>query len=267
MTEPKEAGPVPDGHVDPRSKASRPITIAAAVREMERQSAPLRAEMERGQKLRRQIDQWAAPLRRAVADLGLDEEPDPSGPAAEPAEGPPAPPPPPKPEPAVRPAFELEPGEKLLAAMRQAFPGFKPTGRWWFHVERELKDAHHRSNPEGHAAFCAAYWTWTAEDLIRHLEAEGRIPKRKREPRGKTTCERLRELHLQEPGFAETASIRKLAKRIGRSPATIGESHYYQTVLKPKRDVVAAHKQLVNRPQKWGDFNSLGRPDHPPEGH
>jgi len=181
MAEPEESGPAPDGHAGPRRKSSRPTTIAAAIRDVERQSAPLRAEMERREKLRNQIDRWAEPLHRVAAELGLTEEPDTSGPSAESSEGLPNPPPLPKPEPAGRPAFEVAPGPELLAAMRQAFPGFKPTGSWWFHAECELKDAHHRSNPEGHRAFCSAYPNWSAEDLTRHLEAEGRIPKR---PRG-----------------------------------------------------------------------------------
>jgi len=167
MTKPDENGPVPDGRVGQRQKASRPFTIAAAIRQMERQTAPLKAEIER-----------AAEFGRQIAEEFELEDSDAGAAASEPAK---APAPQPNPELSGRPAFEVAPGPELLAAMRQAFPGFKPTGSWWFHAERELKNAHHRSNPEGHGAFCSAYPNWSAEDLIRHLEAEERIPKR---PRG-----------------------------------------------------------------------------------
>ena len=177
MVEPDAAGPaLPDGHTTPPPKASRPISIAAAVRQMKRQAAPLRAEMARAEKLRRQIEAFTEPARRLAAEFGLDEADAATAPTApvEPVRTS-APEQKPEPLPAKRPAFEESPAPALLAALREAFPGFKPTNGYWFHVEKELKNAHHRGNPEGHDAFCAAYRNWSAKDLIRHLEAEGRI--------------------------------------------------------------------------------------------
>jgi hypothetical protein len=215
----------------------------------ERETAPLRASAQKAQAMMR-------------AMLGEEDEDPPSlspSPAAEPK---PLPAPPPAP-PCRRPAFEADPPKDLLAALREAFPGFTPTDRWWSHVERELKDAHHRSRPEAHGAFCAAFPNWSAEDLIRHLETEGRV-KRPRKPRGPTVCERLQALHAKDPAFAETASVRTLAKEIGRAPASLDASHYYQTKLKPIRAEIAARKKAVKRAQRWGDFNSMGQSDTAP---
>jgi hypothetical protein len=160
----------------------------------------------------------------------------------------------------------VDPPKDLLTALREAFPSFTPTDRWWSHVESELKNAHHRSNPGAHDAFCAAFPNWSAEDLIRHLVAEDRV-KRRRKPRGETTCERLRDLHLNvDPGAAESDSLRKLGKRIGRSTGAIDGSTYYQTKLKPIREIIAARKKAAKAAQKWGHFNSVGRRDTAPEG-
>jgi hypothetical protein len=206
---------------------------------MERQTAPLVAEMERAAKLGRQLEAAAAPARRMMAALGL-EEGDPPPPPPKP-ERPSHPPPPPD-----RPSFEVEdPPKDVLAALKEAFPGFKPTGNWWAHVETELKNAHHRSNQQGHDAFCAAYPYWTAEDLLRHLESEGRV-KRPPAPRGKSVCERLRELHTEDPDFAETAPERVLAKRIEKKSAgSLSKSAYWQFTLKPKRMEARARAQLA----------------------
>jgi hypothetical protein len=86
-------------------------------------------------------------------------------------------------------------------------------------------------------------------------------------PRGETTCERLRRLHKEDPDFAESISIRKLADKIDRSTAAIHESHYYKTVLKPKRAEIAVNKKTVNKAQKWGHFDSVGRTDEDSENH
>lgn len=80
-------------------------------------------------------------------------------------------------------------------------------------------------------------------------------------PRGETTCERLRRLHKEDPDFAESEPIRELAEKIGRSTGTIHESHYYQTVLKPKRAEINARKKALKKAQKWGHFDSVGRTD------
>jgi hypothetical protein len=132
-----------------------------------------------------------------------------------------------------------------LVALRKAFPGFTPTSGWWSAVERELKNCHHRSNPAGHDAFCAAYPYWTATDLIQHLEAEGRI-KPPRLPRGESVCERLRALHKDDPNFAETEPERAIAQRIGKKSAgSLAKSHYWIHTLKPKRLEVRARAQLA----------------------
>jgi hypothetical protein len=256
MAESDTAGPAP--------RRKRPWGILDAAREAERSFAPVRAAIE-------QAERNTAPLRAAAkkasammrAMLGEeDEDPPPPSPvlAADPkppAALPPAPP-------CHRPAFEVDPPKDLLAALREAFPGFKPTGQWWFYLETQLKDSHYRSNFEAHEAFCRAYENWSAEDLLRHLEAEGRV-KPLRKPRGDTTCERLRDLHLHvDPEFAETASLRKLAKHIERSTGAIDGSTYYQTKLKPIREEIAARKKAAKAAQRWGDFNSVGRSDTTP---
>jgi len=170
-----------------------------------------------------------------------------------------------------RPLFELDPSKRLLDALREAFPSFTPTDQWWLHVERELKDAHKRSNPEGHDDFLAAYRIWSADDLVRHLETTGWV-KRPRTPRGDTTCERLRDLHVNvDPEFAETVSERLLGERIEREPGTFPSSHYWRTVLQPKRREVKAKiregKQKMRDAQRWGHFDSVGRRDEGPEDH
>ena len=86
-------------------------------------------------------------------------------------------------------------------------------------------------------------------------------------PRGETTCERLRRLHKEDPDFAEEAPLRLLADKIDRSKGAIDESHYYQTVLKPKRAVLRADKNRVKKAQKWGHFDSVGRRDEDREAH
>jgi hypothetical protein len=198
MAESDAAGPAP--------ARKRRLTIYDAVRQVERSAAPLWAAMEKAQRdsapLRAAMEKAqrdTAPMRAAAAAIrGVfgDEEEDPRPQPTPAAAGPPNPAarppaaPPPKPPPA-RPPFEEGPSQDLLAALREAFPGFKPTSAWWFHVEKELKTAHHRSNPDAHDAFCRDYRNWSAEDLRRHLEEEGRIPPRQRGRRRKRTVDNL----------------------------------------------------------------------------
>lgn len=166
-----------------------------------------------------------------------------------------------------RPPFEADPPERLLAALRKAFPGFDPTDRWWIHVEAELKETHWRSNPKGHDAFCASYCGWGVEDLLAHLSAAGLIPK-PTQPRGLSVCERLRRLHESDPDFAEMAPEREVAQRIGkRSAGSLSKSYYWSHVLKPKRAEVRIRKKMAKAAQRWGDFDSIGRPDEEAEGH
>ena len=111
---------------------------------------------------------------------------------------------------------------------------------------------------------CAAVQDAAAEGVKKGL-AES---KKDRKPRGDSTCDRLRDLHLNiDPEFAENAPLRKLAKRIERSTGALDGSHYYQTKLKPIRAENRARKRKVNGAQKWGDFNSIGRLDEADEDH
>lgn len=96
--------------------------------------------------------------------------------------------------------------------------------------------------------------------------------KKPRNPRGESTCERLRDLHENiDPEFAETVSEPRLGKRIGRSPGTFPDSEYWTTVLQPKRREVRAAiregKKKLREAQRWGDFNSAGRKDEGFEDH
>lgn len=163
---------------------------------------------------------WSLPIVqavRAVASLNILDQP-----LSEPATGlsadlppneTPAKPSTQPPVSAQRPPFELAPSKRLLDALREAFPGFMPTDQWWFHVERELIDTHKRSNPEGHDAFRAAYRHWSAEDLVRHLETEGRIAAKPRGRKRKRTVEGM-DVHQWLMAMAvKDPSIRYLSER------------------------------------------------------
>ena len=134
-------------------------------------------------------------------------------------------------------------------------------------METLVKDHHHNANAPAHDAFCGAYPTWAAEDLVGYLQDEGLV-KRPAKTRGETVCELLRKLHKEDPDFAETTTVRKLAKRIGRSTGGIADSHYYLTVLGPKRELLLVEKKKVRRAQRWGHFESIAAPDRDAkEGH
>lgn len=75
-----------------------------------------------------------------------------------------------------RPAFEVDPPGRLVACLRQAFPGFCPTDRWWILVEAELKEIAWRSNPADHSRFVAGYRALRADDLMRLLRVHGLVP-------------------------------------------------------------------------------------------
>jgi hypothetical protein len=261
MAEPDSGRPAPSGAPDPARKPRQRATLASVMRQMERANAPILAEMER-------VEDFT---RRVHAAMGLGDGEDPGQPgAAASAETAPPPPPPPLPPPRSprpeRPRFEIDPPARLMAALRQAFPGFKPTDRWWIHVEAEVKNIHHRSSPADHDAFCLAFLNWGPDDLLRYLESEGLIQKSPRQ-RGPTVCERLRDLHREDPDFTETAPERAVAKRIGRSTGALSKSHYWTTVLKPKRAEVRAQKSRVRSAQRWGHFDTVGRRDEEAEGH
>ena len=95
--------------------------------------------------------------------------------------------------------------------------------------------------------------------------------KKAHRPRGKSTCERLRELHKSDPEFVETASLKNIGKRIDRKKGSFHGSPYYQNKLKPIRDELEARKKKVKNPQKWHDcsgiddrgrFHSRESPEH-----
>jgi len=109
-------------------------------------------------------------------------------------------------------------------------------------------------------------------DEVRKAFAEAAAPKKDRKPRGESTCERLRDLHENiDTDFAETASERHVAERIERSTGTFPYSHYWRSVLQPKRAKVRAEIREAKRKQReahrYGDFNSVGRPDEGLEDH
>jgi hypothetical protein len=115
------------------------------------------------------------------------------------------------------------------------------------------------------------------EEEIRAAAAEGVKKalvesKKQPKPRGDSTCELLRDLHQNiDPDFAETASEPKLGERIDRSPGSFPDSHYWRTVLQPKRRQVRAERQEAKRKvreaQRWGHFDSVGRRDEDSEAH
>jgi hypothetical protein len=112
----------------------------------------------------------------------------------------------------------------------------------------------------------------TIAEEVRKAFAEAAASKKDRKPRGETTCERFRDLHVNvDPEFAETAPERLLGERIERKPGTFPSSHYWRTVLRPKRAEVRAEireaKRKLRTAQKWGDFNSAGRRDENLEDH
>jgi hypothetical protein len=193
--------------------------MRAAIEKAERDSAPLRAAAEK-----------ASVMMRAM--LGEEDEDPPSPSPAPPAEPKPLPAPPPAP-PCRRPAFEADPPKDLLAALREAFPGFTPTDRWWLHVESELKTAHHRSNPAAHEAFCRAYLNWSTGDLRHHLEEEGRIQPRQRGRKRKRTVDNLDKDQwvaaqaVKDPGFRHL-SEREAAKLGPFSARALGNSRVWK---------------------------------------
>jgi hypothetical protein len=207
--------------------------VRAAIEQAERNTAPLRAAAEK-----------ASAMMRAM--LGEeDEDPPTPSPALTEEPKPVAAPPPP----CHRPAFEVDPAQDLLAALREAFPAFKPTDRWWFHVECELKTAHHRSNPAAHDAFCLAYPNWSAEDLRRHLEEEGRIQPRQRGRKRKRTVDNLDKDQwiaaqaVKDPGFRHL-SEREAAKLGPFSARALGNSRVWKEM---KRQVALEAREAAER--------------------
>lgn len=109
-------------------------------------------------------------------------------------------------------------------------------------------------------------------DEVRKAFAAAAVSKKDRKPRGESTCERLRDLHVNvDPDFAETAPERLLAERIDREPGTFPSSHYWRTVLRPKRAKVRAEiregKRKLREARRYGHFDSVGRTDEESKDH
>ena len=270
MAESDAAGPAPDGRPPSQSKPRRRGSLAQAFRDMERAAAPIREEVKRAQKLQQQIAAFVEPTRRMMVEFGIEESEEAEGgglPASEPAPAPAPEPCPVPPAAPARPAFEIEPTTHLLAALRQAFPGFKPTDRWWIHVEGELKEISHRGNPAGHAAFCAAYARWSAEDLLRHLEAEGLAERVKGGRPHKRTVEGLdvnqwvAAMAAADPTFRHLSQ--KAAAKLGPfSDRAIGTCEVWiqmKAMLKAEADEAAerAKAELADRRGEDEDPNGL----------
>ena len=274
MAEPDAAGHGPADSERPKRRIR--YTLADAQRSALRATAPFQAiaaEVERAmapfQAIAAEVERATACPRAAMRDaFGEDVEPEPEPTPQRPPTTPN--PKPPAPSPDGPPLFEAAPTKPLLAALREAFPGFTPTSGWWSHVERELKTCHHRSNPAGHDAFCAGYVKWSAGDLIRHLEAEGRIaPRPKVGRKHKRTVEDLNvgqwvaAMAAKDPSFRHLSQ--KAAAKLGPfSARTIGKCELWiqmkagvEAEAREAADKAAA--ELEDRDGQDEDANGLRR--------
>lgn len=99
----------------------------------------------------------------------------------------------------------------------------------------QIEPAHRTVDPEEIRA--------AAADAVKAALSESKKPPK---PRGPTVCERLRELHKEDPDFAETAPERALAQRIGKKSAgSLSKSAYWEFTLRPKRAEARARAQLA----------------------
>lgn len=266
MAESDAASPPVSGTEAPAPKAPRSLTLAEIQRDIARQMEPLLAaqrEAERGmapvlaaakaverhhQQITAMVDRAIGPYLRAIAGSPSQKKAiPPSRDSAGEAAAPPA---------AVQthaaPTFGDSPAARSALVDTVAAEVLKTLAGSLTSETAEFKE-------EIRSAIA---------DEVRKAFAEAAESKKDRKPRGDSTCERLRDLHKNiDPEFAETASLRKLAKRIDRSTGAIDGSTYYQTKLKPVRTEIAARKKEAKRAQKWGDFNSLGRLDEADEDH
>jgi hypothetical protein len=83
---------------------------------------------------------------------------------------------------AGRPAYELDPDPRLLAAIREAFGYFTPGDRAWFRVEAAVKAVAWETSPATHQTFCDEFPQMDADALVAFLHRHGLIaePKKRR---------------------------------------------------------------------------------------
>jgi hypothetical protein len=266
MAEPDAAGPVPiSGPQPPAQKGSLSLTLADIQRDIDRATAPLRAAQRQAERslapvlataemFERQQQQIAAMVDRAIGPYlrtltGAPAQKKAATPSQDSAGRLPNPVP-------AAPAFDASPPAMSTLVDTVAAEVLKTLA----------------GSRTGETAAFAEEIRAAVADEVRKAFAEAAASKKDRKPRGETTCERMRDLHLNiDPEFAETASEPKLGKRIGRSPGTFPDSHYWTTVLQPKRRQVRAEIQEAKRKareaQRWGHFDSVGRRDEDSEAH
>jgi hypothetical protein len=95
----------------------------------------------------------------------------------------------PRPRPAPedgRPAFEVNPEPRLVAALREAFGHFTPCDRAWIRVEGELKQISWETSPTTHPQFVADFHAMDADAVIEFLHHHGLVAKPKKR-RGRPT--------------------------------------------------------------------------------
>lgn len=186
MAEPDATGPVPDEHADPRPKPPRPLTIAAAIRQMQRQAAPIEAEIARAAEFGRRI----------AGEFGLEDS-DAAPPAVEaptprvPVQALAASPAPERWKPPASTDSEIAAGWALyerrdapawlVERVREWWRPFEPgVVEHWMRLEREIKNLRHElgTDRRSHEEFHNARLRWSAEDLVAYMEHIHLIPKR-----------------------------------------------------------------------------------------
>lgn len=268
MAEPDAAGPPVRGPGPQAPKGSRSFTLADARREMDRSIAPLLAAQRQAERNMAPMLAGARAFERYQRQItaAIDKA---IGPHLRVLAGTPA-----RKE-ATPPTQDSEGRLPPQAATAHAAPTFDASPAAMSalveSVSAEVWKRLAGSLTGETAAFKEEIRTTIAEE-VRKAFAEDAESKKDRKPRGESTCERLRDLHENiDTDFAETASERRVAGRIERSAGTFPFSHYWRTVLQPKRAKVRAEIREAKRKQReahrYGDFNSVGRPDGGLEDH
>jgi len=261
MAEPDAAGHAPESGPEPQAPpGSRSYTLAEIQRDIDRATAPLMAAQRDAERSMAPVlavaRQYEADQRRIAAMVDKAIGPYLRTLAGDPSQKKAAPPPedserrlpPPTPAATAHAAPVFDAGPADVSALVDTL-----SAEVWARLAGSLTGET--------AAFKEEILAKIAEE-VRKAVAEAVAPKKDRKLRGDSTCERLRDLHSNvDPDFAETANLRDLAKRIGRSAGSFHGSAYYQTKLKLKRAAIKVRKKKVKDAQKWGDFNSIGRSD------